>query len=119
MQILVPIVLLALMYVMLIRPQQQRARRQREVLNTLEVGDRILTVGGLLGTVVGLADETVDIEVADDVVLRFVRAAISRTVPPTEDQRDDSYEEGSYDDEDDVVEDQENEGSPGTPEVEA
>ena len=65
MQILVPVVLLALMYVMLIRPQQQRARKQRELLSTLEIGDRILTVGGLLGTIVGLNLETVDVEAAD------------------------------------------------------
>src|SRR2546425_13166279 len=110
MQILVPVVLLALMYVMLIRPQQQRARRQRSLLSTLEVGDRILTVGGLLGTVVGLEDETVDIEVADGVVLTFVRAAISRKVPVSDDEDVDE----SYDDED-----EENEGSTGTPEVEA
>src|SRR5205809_3392650 len=86
MQILVPVILLGLMYVMLIRPQQQRARRQRELLRSVEVGDRILTVGGLLGTVVGMNDETVDIEPADGIVLTFVRAAISRKVPPDDEQ---------------------------------
>src|SRR3954447_1476828 len=86
MQILIPVVLIALMYVMLIRPQQQRARKQRQLVSTLEVGDRILTVGGLLGTIVGLEDETVDIEPADGVVLTFVRAAISRKLPPEGEQ---------------------------------
>src|SRR5688572_25623597 len=92
MEILVPILLLAMMYALLIRPQQQRARRQRELLTSLEVGDEILTVGGLLGTVVGLADETVDIEAADGVVLTFVRAAISRKMPSNEvaDEEDDT-----------------------------
>ena len=84
MEILVPILLLAMMYALLIRPQQQRARRQRELLSSLEVGDDILTVGGLLGTVVGLSDETVDIRAADGVVLTFVRAAISRKMPSDE-----------------------------------
>src|SRR4051794_12908750 len=82
MQILIPVVLIALMYVMLIRPQQQRARKQRELVSTLEVGDRVLTVGGLLATIVDLNDETVDVEPADGVVLTFVRAAISRKLPP-------------------------------------
>ena len=95
MQILVPIVLLALMYVMLIRPQQQRARKQRELLMTLEVGERILTVGGLLGTIVGLDDETVDIEAADGVVLTFVRAAISRKVPVDADEDYESDDEST------------------------
>jgi preprotein translocase subunit YajC len=81
MQILVPVVLIALMYLMLIRPQQQRARKQRELISTIDVGDRILTVGGLVGRVVALGDETVDIQATEGVVLTFVRAAISRKLP--------------------------------------
>ena len=122
MQILVPLILLGLMYIMLIRPQQQRARRQRELLRSVEVGDRILTVGGLLGTVVGMDDETVDIEPADGIVLTFVRAAISRKVPDSEhdDQdADDTYEDEDEDEDGAGDENAENEGSPGTPEVEA
>src|SRR4051794_1197295 len=119
MQILVPVVLLALMYMMLIRPQQQRARRQRELLRSVEVGDRILTVGGLLGRVVGLGDETVDIEVADGIVLTFVRAAISRKVPETDDH--DAFDQEAIDQEaiDEHEEEDEDSGSSGTPEVEA
>jgi preprotein translocase subunit YajC len=84
MQILIPVVLIALMYVLLIRPQQQRARRQRELASALEVGDRILTVGGLLGTIVDMDGDTVEIEAADGIVLTFIRAAISRKLPPDE-----------------------------------
>jgi preprotein translocase subunit YajC len=89
MQILIPVVLIALMYLLLIRPQQQRARRQRELVSTLEVGDRILTVGGLLGTVVALEDDMVEVEAADGIVLTFIRAAISRKLPPEDDIEDD------------------------------
>ena len=120
MQILIPVVLIALMYVMLIRPQQQRARRQRELLGTLEVGDRILTVGGLLGTVVGLDDETVDVEAADGIVLTFVRAAISRKVPLTDDAGgDDDGDDVEQDEQDEHDSHDDNSGSPDAPEVEA
>ena len=80
MTLLVPLVLLAVMYVLLIRPQQQRVRRQRELVRTLHVGDRIVTIGGVLGTIVSLDDETAEVEVADGVVLSFMRPAISRKV---------------------------------------
>ena len=80
MTILVPLALLAVMYILLIRPQQQRVRRQRDLVRTLDVGDRIVTIGGLIGTIVSLDDETAEIEVADDVVLTFMRPAISRKV---------------------------------------
>src|SRR5262245_47880876 len=101
MQILIPVVLIALLYVLLIRPQQQRARRQRELVSTLEVGDRILTVGGLLGTVVALDGDTVDIEAGDGVVLTFIRAAISRKLPPEDDDQfdDDQRDDDQRDDE--------------------
>ena len=56
---------------------------------TLEVGDRILTVGGLLGTIVGLDGDTVEVEAADGVVLTFIRAAISRKVPLVDEVDDD------------------------------
>ena len=82
----IPIVaVLALMYLLLIRPQQQRVKRQRDLLGALTVGDGIVTVGGIVGTIVGLATDTVDVQVADGVVVTFVRPAISRKAPPAAD----------------------------------
>ena len=80
MALLVPLVLLAVMYLLLIRPQQQRVRRQRDLVRTLGVGDRIVTIGGVLGTIVSLDDDTAEVEVADGVVVEFMRPAISRKV---------------------------------------
>src|SRR4051795_11421182 len=120
MQILIPVVLLGLMYVMLIRPQQQRARRQRELTTSIEIGDRILTVGGLLCTVVALDDETVDVEVADGIVLTFVRAAISRKAPHPDAELNETTDDVDLD-EPTVVDDDTDadNGSSGAPEVEA
>jgi preprotein translocase subunit YajC len=80
MAILVPLVLLGLMYLLLIRPQQQRVRRARELMSSLEVGDQIVTIGGVIGTIVELEDDRAKVRVADGVVLTFIRPAISRKV---------------------------------------
>ncbi|HEX9548555.1 MAG TPA: preprotein translocase subunit YajC [Acidimicrobiales bacterium] len=70
--------LLVLMYVVLVRPQQQRVRRQRELIMTLHVDDEVVTAGGMIGRIVELADDRVFLEVADDVVIEVLRIAITR-----------------------------------------
>ena len=82
MELLLPLVLLALMWVLLVRPQQQRVRRQRELIASLEVGDEVVTAGGVVGQVVGLEDDEVRLEVAPAVSMRFVRLAVSSRVEP-------------------------------------
>jgi preprotein translocase subunit YajC len=83
MELLLPLVLLALMWVLLVRPQQQRVRRQRELIASLEVGDEVVTAGGVVGQVVGLEEDEVRLEVARGVTMRFVRLAVSSRVEPT------------------------------------
>ena len=82
MQILPFIVLLALMYVLLVRPQQQRVRRQRALISSLEVGDEVVTAGGVLGRIVGLDGEEARLEVAPGITMAFLRAAITRRTGP-------------------------------------
>ncbi|HET6874353.1 MAG TPA: preprotein translocase subunit YajC [Acidimicrobiales bacterium] len=77
---LIPILLLVLVYVALIRPQQARVRRQRELISSLTVGSEIQTIGGILGRIVALDDDVARVEVAPGLVIPFVRAAIARVV---------------------------------------
>ena len=77
-QLLFPIVLFAGMYFLLIRPQQQRARRQRELIQELEPGDRVVTAGGLIGTIRVLTDQEIHLEVAPGVEVKVLRVAVSR-----------------------------------------
>jgi preprotein translocase subunit YajC len=70
--------LLLLMYFFLIRPQQQRVRRQRELMASIDVGDDIVTAGGMIGRIVSLSADRAEIEVAEGVTIEFLRAAISR-----------------------------------------
>jgi preprotein translocase subunit YajC len=77
-QLLITVVLIAIGWFLLIRPQQVRIREQRAMVATLEVGDRVVTAGGIHGTVRSVADETVAVEVTAGVELTVARAAIVR-----------------------------------------
>lgn len=78
---LAPLLLLFVaMYFLMIRPQQKRQRAMREMLSALGKGDDVVTIGGLHGRVYAVTDDHVDLQVTDDVVLRFQRSAIARKV---------------------------------------
>ncbi|MGZ8580421.1 MAG: preprotein translocase subunit YajC [Actinomycetota bacterium] len=69
-------------YFLLIRPQQRRARAQRELLGSVEVGDEVVTTAGMFGTVREIDDEDdiVTLEIAPGTRVRIVRAGIGRIV---------------------------------------
>jgi preprotein translocase subunit YajC len=76
----------AIMYFLIIRPQQKQRRERESLLRAIKKGDRVVTTGGLYGTVVGLSEHTVTLKVADQVKLDFERAAIGRIVPAAGDK---------------------------------
>ena len=63
-QLLLTILLIAIGWFLLIRPQQARVRDQRAMVATLQEGDRVITAGGIHGRITGLATETVEVEVS-------------------------------------------------------
>lgn len=74
---MVPILLIfVVFYVLLIRPQQKRAKEHREMLDNLKRGDEIVTNGGLLGRVTGMTEKYVTLEVAEKIRVRVLRSAI-------------------------------------------
>jgi preprotein translocase subunit YajC len=76
---LLPLVLMGgIFYFLLIRPQQRQRRRQATLLQSLDVGDEIQTIGGVFGTIREIDDDTVLVEVAPEVEVRFARGAIAR-----------------------------------------
>ena len=83
MESLIPLVLVFLfMWFLLIRPQQQRVRAQRRMLEALAVGDDVVTAGGICGRISAMTDEEITLEVNDGVEIRFVRAAIRQRLAP-------------------------------------
>lgn len=76
-----PMVLIfAIMYMLLIRPQQKRAREHTELVTRLKAGDQVVTNGGIHGKITGAKEETLMVEVADKVEVEVSRAAISRVL---------------------------------------
>jgi preprotein translocase subunit YajC len=73
---------IGLLYFLLIRPQQKRQKEHQQMLDSLHRGEEVVTIGGLHGRVDALADDHVDLEVTDDLILRFQRQAIARKVTP-------------------------------------
>ena len=75
---LLPLVLLlGVMYFVLIRPQQQRVKAQRALITSLSVGDEVATIGGILGRIVTIDDETATVETTPGTILRLRRGAIA------------------------------------------
>ena len=75
-----PIVfVMVIFYFLLIRPQQKRAKHHKEMLSAIRRGDKIVTSGGLTGTVVKVVEdsETVEVQIAKDVKVNVVRAMIA------------------------------------------
>ena len=69
------------MYLLLIRPQQKRAKAQRDLLSALAVGDQIVTVGGIVGRITELTDRELTIR-SENTELRLVRGAIGSRIDP-------------------------------------
>ncbi len=91
-----PLVLMgAVFYFLLIRPQSQRRRAQLQMQAEIDVGDEVVTTGGIYGTIVELEDDygTVILEVAPNTQIRFARAAIAQRVTDEEVEEDTEVEE--------------------------
>ncbi len=69
--------LILIWYLLIIRPQSRQRRKTQEMLATLKTGDRVVTNGGILGTIVGFGDNTVQLQIANQVKIEVVRSAIS------------------------------------------
>jgi len=70
----------AVFYFLLIRPQQTQRRERERLLSAIKRGDRVVTTGGLHGTVTGLDETTVALRIADQVKVTVDRAAVARVV---------------------------------------
>ena len=72
------VIFFAIMYFLMIRPQQKRERERREMLASVERGDAVITTGGVCGTVVNLSEDRMILRVDDNVTMEFLRAAIAK-----------------------------------------
>ena len=78
---LIPLILIfVIMYFLLIRPQQKKAKFHREMVANIKRGDQVVTQGGVIGSISRVKDDEVLVEVAEGVKLRVVRGTISQVM---------------------------------------
>lgn len=88
--------LLLVFYMMLWRPNKRRINAHRELIASVEVGDRVLMSGGLYGTISAVGDEDVEVEIASGTKVRYVKNSILQRITEhldTEDDGDDDVSE--------------------------
>jgi len=82
---LLPLVLIiAVFYFLLIRPQQKRAKEHRQMLENLKRGDRVITVGGVYGVVESVNPNTVVLKIAEGVKVKFSKQSVAAIRPATD-----------------------------------
>ena len=78
---LLPILgMLAIFYLLLIRPQQKRAKETKTMIEALKKGDRVVTASGLFGTIVGVKDTAVVVKIAENVKVEMLKTAVTGVV---------------------------------------
>ena len=70
------ILLFAVFYFLLIRPQQKRAKQHKSFMENLKKGDTVITSGGLYGKITGITDEAITIEIAEKVRVKVAKSAV-------------------------------------------
>jgi preprotein translocase subunit YajC len=78
------LVMLVFLYLLLVRPQRQQAKRHQEMLQNLSIGDEVITAGGIYGEVTAIDDERVQLEIDADVRIAVARRAIASKVTEEE-----------------------------------
>ena len=89
---LLPLILIVvIMYFLVLRPQQQRAKQHRDMVKALRRGDSVVTNGGLVGKVTKVVDDDqIEVEIADGVRVRQMRSMVSEVRAKGEPVKDDS-----------------------------
>lgn len=96
---LLPFLLIGLaFYFLLIRPQRKRQQEQKAMISSLGVGDDVVTIGGIHGEILDMTDDTVELLIADEVVVTIARNAVSRAqTVPAADLDDDEFDDSDVD----------------------
>jgi len=72
------IVIFGIFYFMLIRPQQKKQKEHQKLLDSVKKGDKVVTIGGMIGIVSSVKDNVITVKVADNVKIDFTKSAIAQ-----------------------------------------
>jgi len=78
------LLIIVIFYFLILRPQQKRQKERVKLLESIKKGDKVITAGGLHGTVEGIEEKTLLVKVADNVKLKMERSAITTIVGVTD-----------------------------------
>ena len=91
--LIIMVLMLGVMYVLMIRPQRQRQAQQQSMIDGANVGDDVLTTGGIYGTISEVEGDDIVVEIADGVTVHMTRRGIAAVLPPESDEDDDDDED--------------------------
>lgn len=75
------LIIMAIFYVLLILPAQRRQKKTQQMISALKNGDKVVTSGGLLGTIVGIEGDSIQLRIADQVKVKVLRSAVTGLQP--------------------------------------
>jgi preprotein translocase subunit YajC len=74
------VIMLAVMYFLMIRPQQKKMKEHQGMMNSLKDGDEVITSSGIIGTIQGMNDKVVTLEVSKNVQLKVLKSQVNQVV---------------------------------------
>ncbi|MCW8895915.1 MAG: preprotein translocase subunit YajC [Sulfurimonas sp.] len=77
-QLLPFVFLIAIMYFVIIRPQQKEAKSRREMIEALKKGDKVVTAGGMIVVVYKVEEEFLSVKINDDTIIKITKEAVTR-----------------------------------------
>jgi preprotein translocase subunit YajC len=80
------LIIMAIFYVLLILPAQRRQKKTQEMISALKNGDKVVTSGGLLGTIVGMEGDSIQLRIADQVKVKVLRSAVTGLQPDSKEE---------------------------------
>jgi preprotein translocase subunit YajC len=81
------VAIILIFYFLIIRPQSKKRKETERMLNSLKKGDKIITIGGIHGTIHSIKDNSVIVKVDDNVKLEFLRSAVSNVVAAAKEEK--------------------------------
>ena len=72
--------IIVIFYFMILRPQQKKQKERQKLLDAVKKGDKVVTIGGIHGTVIGMEEKTVLVQISDNVKVKFEKTAVSTIV---------------------------------------
>ena len=86
MQLAPILIIMVIFYLLLILPAQRRQKKTQQMLGALKTGDKVITNGGIFGTIVGIDGDSIQLRIADQVKVKILRSAVASLQPESKEE---------------------------------